>query len=582
MKQSHNLEQIRHSLAHLLASAVLEIWPDAKPTLGPAIDNGFYYDFEFSSPISEKDFSKIEKIMRKNLPSWKKFEHKEVSEKEAKEFFKDNPYKLELIDEIVSKGEKITLYTSGEFTDLCRGGHVENPSKNIDPDAFKLDRIAGAYWRGDEDNQMLTRIYGLAFESKKELDEYIVMREEAEKRDHRKLGKELEIFTFDDDVGPGLPLWLPNGAVMIEELEKLAKESESNAGYVRVRTPHIAKESMYLKSGHLPYYQDGMYPPMEYEGTKYYLRAMNCPHHHKIFDSKSRSYRDLPLRLAEYGTVYRHEKSGELFGLMRVRMLQMNDAHIYCTEEQFADEFRRVNEMYLNYFKIFGIEKYVMRFSTHDPKRLGEKFVDDPKLWEKTEKMVRDVLVESKIPFVEIPNEAAFYGPKIDVQVWSAIGREFTLATNQVDFAMSRRFDLKYTNKDGKEEIPIIIHRAPLGTHERFIGFLIEHYAGIFPLWLSPIQVKILTVSEKQNKFAEEVSNELKKKGIRAEFDDSNKGLGKKVRSAKIQKVPYMLIIGDKELEAKKVTLESRKGNEGQMTVEEVSERLSKEISERK
>ncbi|MFA6273431.1 MAG: threonine--tRNA ligase [Candidatus Paceibacterota bacterium] len=572
----------RHTLAHLLAAAVLELYPEAKNTIGPAVDNGFYYDFD-DLKITDEDLPKIEKKMKDLLPKWQEFLHKEVNPKEAKKTFKDNTYKIELIDEIVANKEKITFYTCGEFTDLCRGGHVENPTRDIKPDSWKLSRIAGAYWRGDEKNKMLTRIYGLAFENKKELDEYEAMMKEAEKRDHRIIGKELQIFTFDDDVGPGLPLWLPNGTVMIEELERLAKETEFAAGYKRVSTPHIAKESMYRKSGHLPYYEESMYPPMEYEGGKYYLKAMNCPHHHKIFSASPKSYRDLPLRLAEYGTCYRHEKSGELFGLMRVRMLSMNDAHIYCTEEQFADEFRAVNEMYLKYFKIFGVEKYVMRFSTHDPKKLGKKFVDESELWKKTEDMVRKVLVESKIPFEEVANEAAFYGPKIDVQVWSAIGREFTLATNQVDFAVPKRFGLVYTDKDNKEKTPLCIHRAPLGTHERFIGFLIEHYGGAFPLWLSPVQVKILSVSEKHLAAAKKVSEELLAVNIRAELDESNETLGKKVRAVKIQKIPYWLVIGDKEISADKVALESRaQGNLGQMSVAELIQKLQKEIAVRK
>ncbi|MEK7180379.1 MAG: threonine--tRNA ligase, partial [Patescibacteria group bacterium] len=408
------------------------------------------------------------------------------------------------------------------------------------------------------------RIYGLAFNTKEELEAHKKMLEESEKRDHRKLGKELGLFTFDDDVGPGLPLWLPKGTVIVEELEKLAKKTEEKGGYVRVRTPHIAKESMYKKSGHLPYYEDVMFPPMEYEGGKYYLKAMNCPHHHKIFAAQTHSYRDLPLRMAEYGTVYRHEKSGELFGLMRVRMLQMNDAHIYCSEEQFADEFRRVNDMYLHYFKIFGIEKYIMRFSTHDPKKLGEKYVDEPELWKKTEDMVRQALIDSKIPYIEVQNEAAFYGPKIDVQVWSAIGREFTLATNQVDFAVPKRFGLTYTTKEGKEETPLCIHRAPLGTHERFIGFLIEHYAGAFPYWLSPVQVKVLSIGENHKKFAKKVFEFLKENNVRAELDDSDENLGKKIRKAKVEKVPYIFVIGDKEKDSESVTIESRdKGNLG-------------------
>jgi len=605
------LEAKRHTLAHLLAAAVLEIFPDAKPTIGPAVDNGFYYDFDFAKPIAEADLKEIEKRMRKLLPSWKSMSGKEVTEKQAREFFRNNSYKSELIEEIISKNETLTLYVAGPdsgesvtsnletsgskllssgnqfqspyFIDLCRGGHCDNPAKDIAPDSFKLSRLAGAYWRGSEKNKQLTRIYGLAFETKKELQEYETMMKEAEKRDHRKLGKEMDIFDFDDDVGPGLPLWLPNGAAIAEELEKLAKETEFAANYFRVRTPHIAKDSLYLKSGHLPYYVESMFPPMEYEGGKYYLKAMNCPHHHKIFASRPKSYRDLPLRLAEYGTNYRHEKSGELFGLMRSRMLEMNDAHIYCTEAQFAEEFRAVNNMYLKYFEIFGIKKFVMRFSTHDPKKLGQKFVNEPELWKKTEDMVRKVLVDSKIPFVEVPNEAAFYGPKIDVQVWSAIGREFTLATNQVDFAVPKRFNLEYVDNDGELKTPLCIHRAPLGTHERFIGFLIEHYGGNFPLWLSPIQVKVIPVGEKHEQAAKDIYSSLRAFMIRVEIDLSNNSFGKKVRNAKNARIPYFIIIGDKDMEAGKVTLENRdKGQVGQMTAKEVMEKLEKEIRERK
>lgn len=581
-----NLTAKRHTLAHLLAAAVLEIYPDAKPTIGPAIDNGFYYDFEFSTPIAETDLKDIEKKMRKLLPSWKAMTGKEVSKDEAILNFSSptgaNQYKAEMIGELADKKEKITLYTAGHFTDLCRGGHSENPAKEIAADSFKLHRLAGAYWRGDEKNKQLTRIYGLAFNTKEELDAYLTMMKEAEKRDHRKLGKEMDIFEFDDDVGAGLPLWLPNGGAMIEALEDLAKETEFAGNYVRVRTPHIAKDSMYLKSGHLPYYEESMFPPMEYEGGKYYLKAMNCPHHHKIYAARPKSYRDLPLRLAEYGTCYRHEKSGELFGLMRVRMLEMNDAHIYCTEEQFADEFRAVNDMYIKYFRIFGIDKYIMRFSTHDPKKLGEKYVNEPELWKKTEDMVRKVLVDSKIPFVEVANEAAFYGPKIDVQVWSAIGREFTLATNQVDFAVPRRFGLEYVAADGTKKTPLCIHRAPLGTHERFIGFLIEHYGGNFPLWLAPVQVAVIPVTEANFDAAKKIHESLRALMVRSEFDSSNAGFGKKVRNAKNMHIPYTIIIGDKDMAAGKVTLESRdKGQIGQLTIDEVLKKFAEEIRER-
>lgn len=588
MENNEKLAHIRHTLAHLLAQAVLDKYDGVKLTLGPSIDNGFYYDMDMgTSKISDEDLASIEATMKANLPSWTEFTHKEVSKDEALEIFAGNTYKEELINEISERGEKITLYTCGNFTDLCRGGHAENPAKEIAIDSFRLDRVAGAYWRGSEENKMLTRIYGLAFESKEKLDAYILQQEEAKKRDHRKLGSEMELFAFSDFVGPGLPLWLPNGGAITEELEKLAKETEFLAGYHRVRTPHIAKESMYLTSGHLPYYEESMYPSMEYEGGKYYLKAMNCPHHHQIFAASKRSYRDLPLRLAEYGTCYRHEKSGELFGLMRVRSLTMNDAHIYCTEEQFADEFRAVNEMYLKYFKIFGVDKYVMRFSTHAPEKLGKKYVDQPELWKKTEDMVRNVLIESNIPYVEIPDEAAFYGPKIDVQVWSAIGREFTLATNQVDFAVPAKFELTYTSNEGKQETPLCIHRAPLGTHERFTGFLIEHYAGIFPTWLSPVQVSIIPVKEVHEEEANKILNSLRSDFIRAEIISGNESLGKRIHQAKKLNTPYVIVLGDKEKDSGMLTIETRnigadgKGEKLSMSLPDFLVHLTSEIKNR-
>lgn len=383
-------------------------------------------------------------------------------------------------------------------------------------------------------------------------------------------------------MGPGLPLWLPNGTVIIEELEKLAKETELAAGYKRVVTPHIAKESMYVTSGHLPYYQDSMFPPMELDGVKYYLKAMNCPHHHKIFAHDHKSYKDLPYRLAEYGTCYRYEQSGELFGLMRVRCLHMNDAHIYCAKEQFAAEFRAVNDMYLKYFKIFGIDKYVMRLSLHDPAKLGQKYINEPELWIQTEEMVRQVLIESNIPYVEVPDEGAFYGPKIDVQIWSIIGREFTLATNQVDFAQGKRFKLEFTNSDNQAETPLIIHRAPLGTHERFIGFLLEHYAGKFPLWLAPVQVKLLPISDKFLDYAQDVLRQLKNADIRAEIDDRSEKIGKKIRDTELLKVPYMFVIGEKEVAEIKVAVRKQgKGDAGAFDVATVIGELKKEILER-
>jgi threonyl-tRNA synthetase len=462
---------------------------------------------------------------------------------------------------------------------LCRGPHIPNTAAIK---AIKITNIAGAFWKGDEKNKMLTRVYGVTFPNQKELDEYLLMLEEAKKRDHRKLGKELGIYTMDDDVGPGLPLWMPNGTIIIEELENLAKETEEAAGYKRVVTPHIAKESMYLTSGHLPYYQDSMFPPMELDGTKYYLKAMNCPHHHKIFDAEPKSYKDMPLRLAEYGTCYRYEQSGELFGLMRVRCLHMNDAHIYCTKEQFAAEFRAVNDMYLKYFKIFGIDKYVMRLSLHDPAKLGQKYINEPELWLETEAMVRSVLIETGTPFVEVQDEGAFYGPKIDVQIWSVIGREFTLATNQVDFAQGKRFNLNFTNKDNEPETPLIIHRAPLGTHERFIGFLLEHYAGKFPVWLAPLQVKILPISDKFMPYAQEVLAQFKKAGVRVEIDDRNEKIGKKIRDTEIMKVPYMLVIGEKEVAESKLSVRRQgKGDLGMLDKNEFLAKVVEEIEER-
>jgi threonyl-tRNA synthetase len=558
-----------HSSAHLMAEAVESMFPGVKFWVGPSVERGFYYDMDLGDKhISEDDLKSLELKMSELSKQSNPYLRKEISKSDALQYFseKGDEYKLDLLQGL-QDGE-ITFYTQGSFTDLCRGPHI--PHTGLIK-AIKLTSIAGAYWKGDEKNKQLTRLYGVAFPNQKELDEHLLMLEEAKKRDHRKLGKELGIFTFDDDIGPGLPLWMPNGTIVIEELEKLAKETELDAGYKRVVTPHIAKESLYLTSGHLPYYAESMYPPMELEGVKYYLKAMNCPHHHKIFDAEPKSYKDLPYRLAEYGTCYRYEQSGELFGLMRVRCLHMNDAHIYCSREQFADEFRAVNDMYLKYFKIFGIEKYVMRLSLHDPSKLGKKYIDEPELWLETEAMVRAVLKESNIPYVEVQDEGAFYGPKIDVQIWSAIGREFTLATNQVDFAQGRRFKLSYTNKDNQSEVPLIIHRAPLGTHERFIGFLLEHYAGKFPLWLAPVQVKILPISDKFMDHARYVLSELKKSDIRAEIDDRNEKIGKKIRDTELMKIPYMFVLGEKEVASLSVSVRKQgKGDAGMMPLSEI------------
>ncbi|MGZ5220913.1 MAG: threonine--tRNA ligase, partial [Chitinophagaceae bacterium] len=570
-----------HSSAHLMAEAVEATFPGVKFWVGPAIDHGFYYDMDLDDKkMNEEDLATLEKKMNELAKQNNVYTRKEISKPDAIQYFsnKNDEYKLDLLQGL-HDGE-ITFYSQGNFTDLCRGPHI--PSTGFIK-AIKLTSIAGAYWKGDEKNKMLTRVYGITFPSQKELDEYLQMLEEAKKRDHRKLGKELGIYTMDDDVGQGLIMWMPNGTVIIEELEKLAKETEQAAGYKRVVTPHIAKESMYLTSGHLPYYADSMYPPMEMDGEKYYLKSMNCPHHHKIFAAEPKSYRDLPYRIAEYGTVYRYEQSGELFGLMRVRCLHMNDAHIYCTKEQFNDEFRAVNDMYLKYFKIFGIDKYVMRLSLHSPDKLGIKYVNEPELWKETETMVRNVLTESNIPFVEVQDEAAFYGPKIDVQIYSAIGREFTLATNQVDFSQGRSFKLEYTDQSNKAETPLIIHRAPLGTHERFIGFLLEQYAGKFPVWLSPLQVKVLPISDKFLDYAKTVSQKLKNADIRAEVDDRQEKIGKKIRDTELLRVPYMLVVGEKEMNENKVAVRRQgKGDIGVKLVDEFLSEIMDEIKDRR
>jgi threonyl-tRNA synthetase len=646
------LERIRHSAAHVMATAILRLWPEAQFAAGPPVENGFYYDVDLQHRISPEDFEKIEAEMKKEIKANHPFEKMVVTREQAIADSESgrlgglgerpgNPSKFKLGNlEAIPEGEPITYFKNGDFVDLCAGPHVMRTG-NIG--AFKLTSVASAYYKGDERNPQLQRIYGTAFKNKTQLDEYFKMLEEAKKRDHRKIGAEMGLFVIDTEyVGPGLPLWLPKGTAIVEELEKLAKETEFQAGYVRVKTPHIAREKMYLTSGHLPIlYKESMFPPMtlleeqqrsrheellrrkfaivdellklkgtgarseperiktlEREsfdisleqdalGEKYYLKAMNCPHHHRIFAAEPRSYRDLPLRLAEYGCNYRYEQSGELFGLMRVRALNMNDAHIYCTPEQFADEFNAVNEMYLKYFEIFGIEKYVMRFSTHDPSRLtgdNAKFVNEPELWKQTEAMVRKTLIESQIPYVEVPNEAAFYGPKIDVQVWSVIGREFTLATNQVDFAVPKRFGLTYRDRDNTDKTPLCIHRAPLGTHERFIGFLIEHYAGNFPLWLAPEQVRVLTIGEEEPlvNYARQIVNELRAHFVRVEADFSSNKINGKIQDAETAKVHTMLVIGGRDLAAGNVSVRVHgKGNLGAKPKGEVMAEILAAIKER-
>ena len=574
-------DTLLHSTAHLMAQAVKELFPHAKVTIGPTIENGFYYDFDLDVPFSEELLKKIEIKMKELAKAGQEIIRHEVSTSKAVEIFEeiDESYKVEIVEQI-NPEDTITMYKQTGFTDLCRGPHVSNTSKIK---YFKLLSTSGAYWRGNENNKMLQRIYGTVFSTKDALKTHLHNLEEAKKRDHRKLGKELKLFAFDDEIGPGLPLWLPNGAVMVEELEKLAKESEARAGYDVVRTPHLTKGTLYEKSGHLDHYKDSMYPSMDIDGTEYYVKPMNCPHHHKIYSAHPKSYRDLPVRLAEYGTCYRYEKSGQLFGLMRVRSLQMNDAHIYCTKKQFKDEFLSVCNMYLKYFEIFGIEKYSMRLSLHSKDELGKKYVDEPELWLETEKWVREALIEGGIDFVEVPGEAAFYGPKIDVQVWSAIGKEFTLATNQVDFAVPEKFGLEYVDEEGNSQTPLCIHRAPLGTHERFIGFLIEHFGGNFPLWLAPVQVMVLPLSDKFIDYANFVVKSLKDEGIRVKLNDRSDKVGSKIRQAELDKVNYMLIVGEKESTDGTVSIRKRfDGDLGVKPLDDYKKLIVDEIKNRR
>ena len=578
-KDGHSV--LLHSTAHLMAQAVKRLFPKTKVTIGPFLENRFYYDFDVETPFTEDDLLKIEKEMLKISEENLSIVHQTKSQEEAVKFFEDidETYKVEIINDL-GDDETLKVYSQGEFTDLCRGPHV--PSTGVIKH-FKLLASSAAYWRGDENNQTLQRVYGTSFQNKKDLKKYLLMLEEQKKRDHRKIGKELDLYFFDEEVGPGLPLWTPNGTVLIDQLEALANEMETASGYLRVRTPHLTKGELYEKSGHLDHYISSMYSAMDVDGIDYYMKPMNCPHHHKIFANSPKSYRDLPYRLSEYGTCYRYEKSGELFGLMRVRSMQMNDGHIYCTEEQFKDEFIDVCNLYMKYFKIFGIEKYEMRLSLHDPKDLGKKFIDNPTLWKKTEDDVRNALKGAKLKFVESVGDAAFYGPKIDVQVWSSIGREFTLATNQVDFAVPDRFDLNYTDKDGTSKTPLCIHRAPLGTHERFIGFLIEHFGGNFPLWLAPKQVTILPVSDKYNDYAESITRELKSSGIRSSLDSRSEKIGSKIRDAEMQKINIMIIVGEKEVENQTVTIRRRFVKEQkELSLQEFSKDILSEIKERR
>jgi threonyl-tRNA synthetase len=576
---NEKLSELRHSAAHLLAAAVLEIYPDTKNTIGPSTDEGFYYDFDFRTPISEIDFPQIEQKMREIVKKWNKFEKIDISKDEALKQFEQNEYKKELILEIAGKDEKITLYKSGDFVDLCRGGHANNPREHLKH--FKLLSIAGAYWRGSEKNKMLTRIYGTAFFTKKELDEFLLQKEEAKKRDHRKLGKELDLFFIDDIVGKGLIMWLPKGTILRDQIESLAREKELQYGYKRVITPHIAKEELFLRSGHLPYYRDSMFPAMKMDDGDYYLKAMNCPHHHTIFNHKSHTYKDLPVRFAEYGTCYRNELSGTLAGLLRVRGMAMNDAHIYLRKDQIKEEFKAVISLTQEYFEIFGLKKYWFRLSKWDPEHT-EKYINEPENWQYTEEILRQVLTELKVDFLEAMDEAAFYGPKVDVQFKSAIGREETMSTIQLDFAARKRFNLRYVDADGTEKNDVfVIHRAPLSVHERFLAFLIEHYAGAFPFWLSPVQAVVIPIAERHNEYANKINSQLIKSGIRSEVDTRSESMQKKIKLAQNQKINYMIIIGDKEIETDNLSVRSRSGQINELNITEILHKFITSIEKR-
>lgn len=567
------LYRIRHSLAHVLAQAVLQLRPGSTLGFGPPIDDGFYYDFILSAPLSEDDFPELEKRMKHILKQGQTFEREELGAAEALARIDgmNEPYKREYAQELIEKRglPGLSFYKNGPFLDMCEGPHVENTRK-IPEGCYKLRSIAGAYWRGDSRNAMMTRIYAWAFASKEELDAKVKAYREALARDHKKLGRELDIFVIDDEIGKGLPLWLPAGTVLRDELEKLAKELEFKDGYQRVATPHLNKVELFYKTGHLPYYAPHMYPVMELKETvtdatgshevvkeAYCLKPMNCPHHHRIFAARMRSYRDLPIRLAEYGQVYRFEDAGALSGLLRVRGMCMNDAHIYCTEEQIEDEFLKVMDLHRRVYEILGLSSYHLRFSTWDPEdpKGKEKYVDNPEAWARTEALVHRAMIKSGLPFTEGKGEAAFYGPKIDMQFKTVTGREETASTNQLDFAVPERLGLKYIGADNKEHTPYCIHRAPLGTHERFIAFLIEHYGGAFPTWLAPVQVRVITVADAFNEYGSKLVATLRDKFVRAELESSHETLNKKVRNAVTEKIPNVLVIGEREAADGTVTL---------------------------
>lgn len=577
---TEELQNIRHSFAHLLAAGVLELWPDAKPTIGPAIDNGFYYDFEFMKPVTESDLPKLEKTMREILKTWKGFSHREVTEAEARKTFALNPYKLELIDDIVNRGENITLYRAGNFEDLCRGGHAED-IKTLKPDAFVLTTIAGAYWRGDEKRPMLTRIYGLAFENKEKLEEYRTMQEEAKKRDHRKLGKELDLFVFSELVGSGMPLFTPRGNLIRSAIINYSRELNAGLGFSEVHTPNINKAELFKISGHYDKYKEDMLSVhSQYSAEEFFLKPMNCPQHTQIYASRPRSYRDLPIRYSDFANLYRDERPGELSGLTRLRSFAQDDGHIFCREDQIEEEVSAVLEAIQAALQTYKID-YWMRLSLRDPLH-KEKYLGLDEVWERSQSIMQTLLTEKRITHKAVEGEAAFYGPKIDIMAVDALGREWQISTVQLDFNIPTRFELTYTDKDGQDKRPVMIHRALIGSPDRFLGILIEHYAGAFPLWLSPEQIRILPISDAHHAFADEVYRELKAAGLRVELNLDSDTLGKKIRDAKVAKVPYLAVIGEKEVASRVVTLEGREGNLGQLSASGIVSKLQKEILERK
>ncbi len=573
------LMPLRHTAEHVLHTAMRELYPDIKLVMGPPIENGYYFDFDLGERISQEDFPKIEKKMQEIIKADLPMKMKEVSHKEAKKIFKDNKYKLENLEGIKDRKEKITVCIMGEEkkprdVDLCIGYHAD---KTGDVKAFKLLSVAGAYYKGDEKNKMLQRIYGTAFDAQDELKKYLDNLEEAKKRDHRKLGKELDLFTFSENVGPGLPLWTPNGTTIRLELEKWAMEVEKEWGYVRVATPHIAKGTLYEISGHLPYYKDDMYSPMDVDGEDYYLKGMNCPHHHEIFRAQPRSYRDLPLRYAEYGTVYRNEQSGTLFGLMRVRSIAQNDAHIYCTLDQAEKEFLDVIKLHEHFYNILGLtrDEYHIEIGLPDETK-SDKYHGEKEIWDSAEEMMRKAIDKSGIKCIDDVGGAAFYGPKIDFIVTSSVGREFALSTNQLDLYMPQRFNLEYTDKDGSKKGCAVIHRAPLGSHERFVGFLIEHYGGDFPVWLAPTQVEVIPVSDKNLDYAHKIKKMFEEKDLRVNLNDKDGTIGAKIRDAQMKKTPYMFILGEKEKKSNTLSIRLRSGEQhNEQKPEEVLDRIS-------